>query len=801
MSIYLLISNILLINLLIAVFNNIFQEVNSVSHQVWMFQRFTVVMEYQQKPVLPPPIIAFCHFYTFIKYLIRKAKGLQKIRDNGLKLFLEKEDMERLYDFEEECVEGYFHELALEIQQSTEERIKSTDERVENITQKIEDINQKENLQVASVQNIEFRLRKVEEATDQILSHLAVIHRFMSSQSPFQDNMSGSVGNIPPIVDPRIRTVSETSDFAPNRRKFNRSLTEVHTDTYIFEDARRFDVIPVREENEHQAAIAEVENLIFPTRASLQNLNMQECRDRKYSIQSEDSDFFMPSQRTQVSDTRTQVSDTRKPPTLSVRQETETSSESKDTLTPLEPTDDSKTLVGEVLTESGEDANFEGLRQRAVRRRNSSMGGGRRNSECCSNYDLNKSQTSLHAIPALSKRQISLTQSETDSGNEGVVIRPKLPPKSGKSLLLQIHAEYTSITDELESVCQMIVSPTQSMSGERPMNELSNPEYAALVEKQHLKECEDDDYMIMERLLQTRCSVDDEDYSPDEPGEACPRRILRRETAIELPVTPSKSLSASLAGDNDKPAEYSVKNERQSGAVGKERKISPVSSQNSPRNSQYQTYLNPVDGQRLFKKSSESLQKNSSTETDYSHPYKTIKQGSTETNTSINSSFNIDNSNDVSLDYEHSLNQTVIENPLVDDEKTPLAKRACSLGSSDMRPPKESKLGFLKKQFSIDQGTHRKEVHARPRSEHFGPNSSLLTTNVSEQPGPNPSLLNAKLHILQESSSTSTEDNKDEINIPSISTNTVQDEIAKLSSTIKSSTEEDRDPPFNETMC
>lgn len=34
MSMYLLIANILLINLLIAVFNNIFNEVNSVSHQV-----------------------------------------------------------------------------------------------------------------------------------------------------------------------------------------------------------------------------------------------------------------------------------------------------------------------------------------------------------------------------------------------------------------------------------------------------------------------------------------------------------------------------------------------------------------------------------------------------------------------------------------------------------------------------------------------------------------------------------------------------------------------------------------------
>lgn len=39
MSMYLLIANILLINLLIAVFNNIFIEVNAVSHQVNATQR------------------------------------------------------------------------------------------------------------------------------------------------------------------------------------------------------------------------------------------------------------------------------------------------------------------------------------------------------------------------------------------------------------------------------------------------------------------------------------------------------------------------------------------------------------------------------------------------------------------------------------------------------------------------------------------------------------------------------------------------------------------------------------------
>lgn len=135
MAIYLLIANILLINLLIAVFNNIFMEVNAISHQVWMFQRFTVVMEYEQKPILPPPFILICHLYLLFKYFKRKMKGIRETYDNGLKLFLEKEDMERLYDFEEECVEGYFAEQEYKLQQSTEERIKLTTERVDNIVQ------------------------------------------------------------------------------------------------------------------------------------------------------------------------------------------------------------------------------------------------------------------------------------------------------------------------------------------------------------------------------------------------------------------------------------------------------------------------------------------------------------------------------------------------------------------------------------------------------------------------------------------------------------------------------------------
>jgi transient receptor potential cation channel subfamily M protein 3 len=410
MSMYLLVANILLINLLIAVFNNIFNEVNSVSHQVWMFQRFTVVMEYQQKPVLPPPLIALCHFYSLCRTLFRKAKGLQESRDNGLKLFLEKEDMERLYDFEEECVEGYFREQEAIIQQSTEERIRNTDERVENMSQKIEDINQKENAQNTNIQNIEFRLRKVEESSEQILHRLDVIHRFMAAHT-FLEDMQRSVENIEAL--PRTRAVSEsegTSHFHP-RRKFLRSLTEVRPDAYIFDDGLHFEVRTVPEESEHDHSPDALDHL---------------ARDRKMSVQSEDFEMFIPPPpqgappplQSAPSSAPPVMSDQQsKKPFLNVRNDTTNSSESKDTLTPLE-NDDNKTLVGE---NDVVEPNFDGLRQRAIKRRNSAMG--RRYSETCSNIDVhkvldvNRSQTSLNQL-SHAKRQLSLTQSEPDSGND-----------------------------------------------------------------------------------------------------------------------------------------------------------------------------------------------------------------------------------------------------------------------------------------------------------------------------------------------------------------------------------------------
>jgi len=76
MTCYLLVSFVLLLNMLIAVFNDIFARTSAISHQIWKFNRFGVVMEYEQKPILPPPLIVFSHLYLLIKWCRRRSKGI-----------------------------------------------------------------------------------------------------------------------------------------------------------------------------------------------------------------------------------------------------------------------------------------------------------------------------------------------------------------------------------------------------------------------------------------------------------------------------------------------------------------------------------------------------------------------------------------------------------------------------------------------------------------------------------------------------------------------------------------------------
>jgi len=62
----------------------IFIRTNAISNLLWKFQRYILVIEYEARPILPPPLVILCHVYLLGKYIRRKCQGKRKFLDNGL---------------------------------------------------------------------------------------------------------------------------------------------------------------------------------------------------------------------------------------------------------------------------------------------------------------------------------------------------------------------------------------------------------------------------------------------------------------------------------------------------------------------------------------------------------------------------------------------------------------------------------------------------------------------------------------------------------------------------------------------
>ncbi|KAI5625254.1 transient receptor potential cation channel subfamily M member 3 isoform X10, partial [Silurus asotus] len=173
MACYLLVANILLVNLLIAVFNNTFFEVKSISNQVWKFQRYQLIMTFHERPVLPPPLIIFSHMTMVLKHLCcRWRKHDDDERDFGLKLFITEDELKKVHDFEEQCIEEYFREKDDRFNSSNDERIRVTSERVENMAMRLEEVNEREHFMKASLQTVDIRLAQMEEVIGRMAAAL-----------------------------------------------------------------------------------------------------------------------------------------------------------------------------------------------------------------------------------------------------------------------------------------------------------------------------------------------------------------------------------------------------------------------------------------------------------------------------------------------------------------------------------------------------------------------------------------------------------------------------------------------------
>uniref|UniRef100_A0A8C2UFY4 non-specific serine/threonine protein kinase n=1 Tax=Coturnix japonica TaxID=93934 RepID=A0A8C2UFY4_COTJA len=163
-AVYLFVQYIIMVNLLIAFFNNVYLQVKAISNIVWKYQRYHFIMAYHEKPVLPPPLIILSHMASLLCCICKRRKT-DKTSDGPSmsKLFLTEEDQKKLHDFEELCVEMYFNEKDDKFHSGSEERIRVTFERVEQMCIQIKEVGDRVNYIKRSLQSLDSQIGHLQD--------------------------------------------------------------------------------------------------------------------------------------------------------------------------------------------------------------------------------------------------------------------------------------------------------------------------------------------------------------------------------------------------------------------------------------------------------------------------------------------------------------------------------------------------------------------------------------------------------------------------------------------------------------
>uniref|UniRef100_UPI00358EF2B9 transient receptor potential cation channel subfamily M member 7 isoform X4 n=1 Tax=Myxine glutinosa TaxID=7769 RepID=UPI00358EF2B9 len=189
-AVYLFVQYIIMVNLLIAFFNNIYLEAKNISDKLWKFHRYVFTMYYYQKPILPPPLIGLSYLAFCVSSLCRQCRrgSTHKSADKHgwLKLYLNEEDLKNLHEFEEHCVNMYFHEKQERFDGSSDERIRVTSERVDAMSMQVKEVSERVLYIKQSMQSLDTQLGHLQDLSALTIDTLRVLSAINRSPAPLE---------------------------------------------------------------------------------------------------------------------------------------------------------------------------------------------------------------------------------------------------------------------------------------------------------------------------------------------------------------------------------------------------------------------------------------------------------------------------------------------------------------------------------------------------------------------------------------------------------------------------------------
>ncbi|XP_049483681.1 transient receptor potential cation channel subfamily M member 2 isoform X1 [Panthera uncia] len=210
LCLYLLFTNILLLNLLIAMFNYTFQQVQEHTDQIWKFQRHDLIEEYQGRPPAPPPFILLSHLHLFIKRVVLKIPARRR---KQLKSKLEKNEEAALLSWEIYLKESYLQNQQYQQKQRPEQKIQDIGNKVSTMV----DLLEMESLKRSG--SMEQRLASLEE---QVAQTSRALHWVVKA---LRDGGFGSEEGIPA---PAPQKASEGQDLEPDGRQEEEDVGDTH---------------------------------------------------------------------------------------------------------------------------------------------------------------------------------------------------------------------------------------------------------------------------------------------------------------------------------------------------------------------------------------------------------------------------------------------------------------------------------------------------------------------------------------------------------------------------------------------
>ena len=134
---YLLIGNVMLLNLLIAIFTSVYDQVSEHSKEVWRWEMFRLASEYDTKPGLAPPLVIIEDVWKLLKALWKKTCRRHKEDLESLMV----RDLEMLSLFEKDCLHEFLSRESNTKEAVYDSRLSRLEESVQRMVRLLEEPN------------------------------------------------------------------------------------------------------------------------------------------------------------------------------------------------------------------------------------------------------------------------------------------------------------------------------------------------------------------------------------------------------------------------------------------------------------------------------------------------------------------------------------------------------------------------------------------------------------------------------------------------------------------------------------